>query len=51
MNGNDLWTDRVQEELQETVLGIVGNVGRIRIIIVKCSTDVTSQCFITDQLQ
>jgi hypothetical protein len=32
----------------ETVLRIVGNVRRIRIIIVICSIDMASQCFITD---
>jgi len=32
----------------ETVLGNVGNVRRIRIIIVMCSIDLASQCFITD---
>jgi hypothetical protein len=32
----------------ETVLGIVGNVKKIRIIIVMCSTDTASHCFITD---
>jgi hypothetical protein len=31
-----------------TVLAIVGNVRRIRIIIVNCSTDLASQCFIKD---
>jgi len=32
----------------ETVLAIVGNVRRIRIVIVNCSTDLASQCFIKD---
>jgi len=35
-------------ETAETVLGIVGNVRRIRIIISMCSIDLASQCFITD---
>jgi len=38
-------------ETAETVLGIVGNVRRIRIIIVMCSTDLESHCFITDYLK
>jgi hypothetical protein len=32
----------------ETVLEIVGNFRKIRIIIVMCSVDLASQCFITD---
>jgi len=32
----------------ETVLGNVGNVRKIRIIIVMCSIDLAGQCFITD---
>jgi len=35
-------------ETAETVLGIVGNVRRISIIIVMCSIDLASQCFITE---
>jgi len=35
-------------ETAETVLGIVGNVRRIWIIIVMCSIDLVSQCFIID---
>jgi len=37
-------------ETAETVFGIVGNV-RIAIIIVMCSIDLVSQCFITDYLK
>jgi hypothetical protein len=32
--------------VQKTVLAIVENVRRIRIIIVECSTDLASQCLI-----
>jgi len=35
----------------ETVLGNVGNVRRIRIIIVMCSIVLARQCFITDWLK
>jgi hypothetical protein len=35
----------------ETVLAVVGNIRRIRIIIVNCSTDQASHCLIKDQLQ
>jgi hypothetical protein len=35
-------------ETAETVLGNVGNIRRIRIIISMWSTDLASQCFITD---
>jgi len=38
-------------ETAETVLGIVGNVRGIRIIIVMCSIDLASKCFITDYLK
>jgi len=38
-------------ETAETVFGIVGNVRRIGIIIVMCSIDLVSQCFITDYLK
>jgi len=35
-------------ETAETVLGILGNLRKIRIIIAMCSTDLASQYFITD---
>jgi hypothetical protein len=35
----------------EAVLGTVGNVSRIRILIVMCSTYLASRCFITDYLK
>ena len=38
-------------ETAETVLGIVGNVRKIRIIIVICCLDLASQYFITDKLK
>jgi hypothetical protein len=38
-------------ESEETVLGNLGNVRRIRIIIAMCSIDLASQCCITDELK
>jgi len=35
-------------ETAERLFGIVGNVRRIRIIILTCHIDLASQCFITD---
>ena len=42
---------QIVRETAETVVGIVGNVRRIRIIIVMCSIDLASQWFITDYLK
>jgi hypothetical protein len=46
MNGKDL-----VGETAERVLGIVGNITKIRIIIAMCSTDLASQYFVTDWLK
>jgi len=35
-------------ETAETVFGIVGNDRKLRIIIVMCSIDLASECFIMD---
>jgi len=35
-------------ETAETVFGIVGDVRRLQIIIVMCSIDLATQCFVID---